>query len=742
MTPISRLFRRAFPSSASPTSISRVIGKEPDLRRVVDAFKEYSENKKFRRKTTYYEHIVKRLANAKRFQWIEEILEKQKDYPEITAEGFVVRIISLYGKAGMFDHAHKVFDEMPHLPCNRTVKSFNALLGACVSSRKFDKIDGLFRELPVKLSVKPDTVSYNTLIKAFCEMGSLDSAILIFHEMVKERLNPDLITFNTLLDGLYKKDRFLDGEKMWDLMEEYNVVPDVISYNMKLHRLVSNKKVHEVVDLVTEMKSKGLKPDVFTYNTLFKGLCNIEKNLEEAKRWYGDMKKAKCVPNRLTFATLLIFACDKGDFLFASQLCRAMIYYQRELNDGTLLQKVVDGLVKQSNIEEAETLLQLFQRSLFKSQKSSLRPPPNKQPIKIDPHFSIQELINEPDPDEMARKFKQRATQFSSFRDRNGIYDFTIGRLALAKRFSLVEDILEAHKGFEDITREGFTVRLIKLYGKAGMFEYARKVFDEMPQLNCTRTVRSLNALMKAALDCKKFDEVLRIFRELPLEMSVKLNSSSYNTIIHALCEMGLLDDAVLMVGEMKDDGLKPNVVTFNTLLEALYKERGFWGGERIWAMMLEHNVLPDNRSYALKLQALVEAGHFYGALDLFRQLEKDGLKPDVNAYNYLIKGFFDQGNAVAAKRWYCKLLESGETLNRITFSVLVPRFCDVGDYNMAFDLCKMIVNRQFVVDEALLQRVVNGLVKVSRTEEAKELVELGKSNSYIQYNLTLPSDV
>lgn len=366
MTPITQLFRRAFPSSASPTSISRVIGKEPDLRRVVDAFKEYSEDKKFRQKTTYYEHIVKRLADAKRFQWIEEILEKQKDYPEITGEGFVVRIILLYGKAGMFDHAHKVFDEMPHLPCNRTVKSFNALLGACVSSRKFDKIDGLFHELPVKLSVEPDTVSYNTLIKAFREMGSLDSAILIFHEMVKERLNPSLITFNTLLDGLYKKYRFLDGEKMWDLMEEYNVVPDVTSYNMKLHGLVSNKKVHEAVDLVAEMKSKGLKPDVFTYNTLFKGFCNIEKNLEEAERWYSDMKKAKCVPNRLTFATLLRFACDKGDFLFASQLCTAMIYYQRELNNGPLLQKVVDGLVKQSNIEEAETLLQLFQRSKLK----------------------------------------------------------------------------------------------------------------------------------------------------------------------------------------------------------------------------------------------------------------------------------------------------------------------------------------------------------------------------------------
>ncbi|KAK1396500.1 hypothetical protein POM88_006363 [Heracleum sosnowskyi] len=48
-----------------------------------------------------------------------------------------------------------------------------------------------------------------------------------------------------------------------------------------------------------------------------------------------------------------------------------------------------------------------------------------------------------------------------------------------------MEDILEFQKQFEDITNERFMVRLISLYGKAGMFDNARKVFDEMPELKC-----------------------------------------------------------------------------------------------------------------------------------------------------------------------------------------------------------------------------------------------------------------
>ncbi|KAL9994336.1 putative tetratricopeptide-like helical domain superfamily [Helianthus debilis subsp. tardiflorus] len=118
----------------------------------------------------------------------------------------------------MFDHASEVFDEMPERKCGKHVKSFNALLGACVSAKKFDKVDGIFTDLTGKMGVSPDIVSYKIMVKALCEMGSFDSAGSVFDEIGRSGCQPDLITFNTLLVGLYSNGRFVNGEKFWAKM--------------------------------------------------------------------------------------------------------------------------------------------------------------------------------------------------------------------------------------------------------------------------------------------------------------------------------------------------------------------------------------------------------------------------------------------------------------------------------------------------------------------------------------------
>ncbi|XVE51211.1 hypothetical protein DITRI_Ditri02bG0021500 [Diplodiscus trichospermus] len=365
MSYLTRVLRRTFSTTPSRQSVTvRKIAddlyKERDLKFLVQKFMKSCEHDRFRNRNGIYEMIVHRLATAGRFKWIEEILEDQKKYIDFFyKEGFAARLIHLYGKCGMFEQAYKVFDEMP----KRGLLSFNALMGACVNAKKYDKLNGFFRELPKKLSIQPDLVSYNTVIKAFCEMGSFDSASLMLDEMQKKGVEPDLITFNTLLYEFFKNGKFVDGEKIWGKMMEKNVEPDIRSYNAKLLGLVSEKRMEEALNIVEEMRTRGVKLDVFTFNYMIRGFIN-EGKLEEAKEWYGQIAKNGCAPDKQTFAMLVPFLCEKGDSRFAIEVCKD-IFAKKKLVGAESLQRVVDELVKASMIEDAKQLVELGKTNNF-----------------------------------------------------------------------------------------------------------------------------------------------------------------------------------------------------------------------------------------------------------------------------------------------------------------------------------------------------------------------------------------
>ncbi|PIA58415.1 hypothetical protein AQUCO_00500382v1 [Aquilegia coerulea] len=365
------------PSKPTPTHKSLVdkLFREKNLSKLVEKFIKCSEIPRFRGHHNIYEDTVRRLASAKRFSFVEQVIEHQKKYDDITCEGFAMRLISLYGKAGMLDHASKLFDELPQLKCQRTLKSFNSLLYACVQSKQYDKAEKFFRELPLSLSITPDVISYNIVIQAFSEMGSLDSAELMLDEMESNGVKSNLITFNTIINGFYHIGKFSDGERIWARMEESGIEPDIRSYNAKLKGLVHGGKMAEAVELVEKLGSSELEANHVTYNLLIEGYCN-DGYSDEAKSVYDHMLKSGCIPNRTTFETLIPYIYEKGDLDLALKLCLDSVNSNCLIDVG-VLQVVVDGFAKASRIKEAENFVKLARSKKYHDSKL-------KMPSKVD----------------------------------------------------------------------------------------------------------------------------------------------------------------------------------------------------------------------------------------------------------------------------------------------------------------------------------------------------------------------
>lgn len=267
-----------------------------------------------------------------------------------------MRLILLYGKAGMVDDAKRTFEEIGEIEgATRMVKSFNALMTVYEENGEFGKVVNSFDDVPEGIVL--NGISYNILIKAFCNKGELDEALKVLDVMEENNISPCLISYNTLLNAFYGTDRFSDAEKIWERMENNKIKPDTMTFNAKMRGLVSEGKTLEALKIIDKLKELKLKPDIFTFNALIKGYCK-DGNLDEVKKIYVNLTANGCSPNKTTFSILIPFLCEARELNLALRLCNENMS-RRKLVEANLLQNIVDKLVTQSRVDEAEKLVDL-----------------------------------------------------------------------------------------------------------------------------------------------------------------------------------------------------------------------------------------------------------------------------------------------------------------------------------------------------------------------------------------------
>merc|ERR1719316_457896 len=91
--------------------------------------------------------------------------------------------------------------------------------------------------------VKPNVITYSTMLKGHCQNGNVQEGFAILEQMKTDaRLKPDEIVYNSLLDGC-----------------------------------AQNSLVDEGLRLLEEMQSKGVCPSNFTLSVLVKMLSRVRR---------------------------------------------------------------------------------------------------------------------------------------------------------------------------------------------------------------------------------------------------------------------------------------------------------------------------------------------------------------------------------------------------------------------------------------------------------------------------------
>ncbi|KAI3798894.1 hypothetical protein L1987_34178 [Smallanthus sonchifolius] len=302
---------------------------------------------------------VRRLAKSHRFSDIEALIESHKNDPRITDEQFLSSLIKSYGIAGMFDHALRTYNQMETLKTPRSALSFNALLTACVNSKKFDLAPQLFDEMPAKYGFKPDVYSYGILVRSFCDAGKPELGIEKLKEMNQKGVQASGVIYTPIIHSLYKKGNSTEAERIWDEMVNRGCVVDVAAYNVRLMNAVDGDP-EDIKRMIEEMSNAALKPDTISYNYLMTCYCK-KGMMNEAKEVYDKLEENCCNPNAATFRTLLYYLCRNERFETGYKVFKHSVAVNK-IPDFNTLKYLVGGLAKKSRTKEAKGIIRTMKK--------------------------------------------------------------------------------------------------------------------------------------------------------------------------------------------------------------------------------------------------------------------------------------------------------------------------------------------------------------------------------------------
>ncbi|KAH0455750.1 hypothetical protein IEQ34_015782 [Dendrobium chrysotoxum] len=172
---------------------------------------------------------------------------------------------------------------------------------------------------------------------------------------------------------------------------------------------------------------------------------------------------------------------------------------------------------------------------------------------------------------------------------------------------------------------------LIDMYAKCGHLKTSRALFDSMPE----RDVISWNAMISAYGIHGDAKKALEVFREM--EMSgIKPNTVTFLTVLSACSHVGLVEEARRLFLRMKDCGISPTLKHYTCMVDVLARSGNLLEAE---AMILSMPIQPDGGIWG----ALLGACHIHSNVEMGECIAKRAFEsdPENDGYYILVSNMF-----------------------------------------------------------------------------------------------------
>lgn len=247
-------------------------------------------------------------------------------------------------------------------------------------------------------------------------------------------------------------------------------------------------------------------------------------------------------------------------------------------------------------------------------------------------------------------------------------YSILIHSLSLARQFDAVwKLIVEMSRDSLELPKQAFRLFIRRLVA-AGLTRQALRAFDDIPCF-CDGFVSDAEDRIFLIDTLCKYGHV-RIAAQF---FKGKMKNAGglfdhdvwvrvYSVLVYGWCKIGRVDMAERLLNEMVENGIEPNVVTYNILLSGICRrawlspdyrfEKVLRAADKVFDEMRERGIDPDVTSYSIVLHVYSRAHKPVIVMDKLKEMRERGIYPSVATYTSAIKCFVS-----------CSRLREGEEL-------------------------------------------------------------------------------
>jgi len=153
-----------------------------------------------------------------------------------------------------------------------------------------------------------------------------------------------------------------------------------------------------------------------------------------------------------------------------------------------------------------------------------------------------------------------------------------------------------------------------------------------------------------------------------------------------------MADKALTAYAQMQEEGIAPNLVTMNTLIDACARSgRMAMCGEILETMQERHGVEPDRITFSTIVKGFSLAGELQQAIAVMESARRRGFPADVIIINTILDGCSSRDKFEMFDKLFADMVADGVRPTNFTLTVLIKRYGREGNVNKAVEMMETI---------------------------------------------------